>query len=143
MQKGQRVPTALGGWSFEMPSMHQTPEQPGDVAHKVRLLYAKGGAAVTGNGYRILDAATGALAATASDDSRRGGTIGAGVEVGFAPNWSVGVKYDHLFMQDSTVAFTTPAGAGFSDCIHQDVDVVTAHQLQVGGPVVPSTDLKR
>jgi hypothetical protein len=99
------------------------------------LLYATGGAAVTGDSYRILDAATGALAATASDDTRWGGTIGAGVEV--APNWSVGVEYDHLFMQDSTVAFTTPAGAGFSDRIRQDVDVVTARiNYKFGGPVV-------
>jgi outer membrane immunogenic protein len=101
------------------------------------LLYAKGGAAVTGDSYRILDAATGALAATASDDTRWGGTIGAGVEVGFAPNWSVGVEYDHLFMQDSTVAFTTPAGARFSDRIRQDVDVVTSRiNYKFGGPVV-------
>jgi outer membrane immunogenic protein len=84
-----------------------------------------------------LDAATGALAATASDDTRWGGTIGAGVEVGFAPNWSVGVEYDHLLMQDSTVAFTTLAGAGFSDRIRQDVDVVTARiNYKFGGPVV-------
>ena len=34
------------------------------------LLYAKGDAAVTGDSYRILDAANGALAATASDNTR-------------------------------------------------------------------------
>ncbi|MGY4287748.1 opacity protein-like surface antigen [Bradyrhizobium sp. LM2.7] len=31
-------------------------------------------------------------------ETRWGGTVGAGLEFGFAPNWSVGVEYDHLFM---------------------------------------------
>ena len=31
--------------------------------------------------------------------------VGVGLEYGFAPNWSVGVEYDHLFMQDRTYTF--------------------------------------
>jgi outer membrane immunogenic protein len=102
------------------------------------LLYAKGGAAVTGNRYRVFSSTTGALAATANDDTRWGGALGAGVEVGFAPGWSVGVEYDHLFMQDRTLSFTTPAGAAFgTDRIRQDVDLVTARlNYKFGGPVV-------
>ncbi|WP_024518733.1 outer membrane beta-barrel protein [Bradyrhizobium sp. Tv2a-2] len=101
------------------------------------LLYANGGAAVTGNSYRVFGPA-GALAATGGDDTRWGGAIGAGVEVGFAPNWSVGVQYDHLFMQDSTIGFTTPAGFAFaSDRISQDIDVVTARiNYKFGGPII-------
>ena len=38
-----------------------------------------------------------------------GGTVGAGLEFGFAPGWSAGVEYDHLFMQDKITTFT-PAG---------------------------------
>ena len=30
--------------------------------------------------------------------ARWGGTVGAGLEYGFAPNWSVGVEYNHIFL---------------------------------------------
>ena len=55
--------------------------------------------------------AGGALAGVTGDDTRWGGTIGVGLEYAFAPNWSVGVEYNHLFMQDRTYTFTTPGGA--------------------------------
>ena len=101
------------------------------------LLYVKGGAAVTSNSYRI-NTAAGALAGTTGDDTRWGGTIGVGVEYAFAPNWSVGLEYDHLFMQDKTYNFTGVAGLPFgSDRIRQDVDLVTARlNYKFGGPVV-------
>ena len=59
-----------------------------------------------------------------------------GLEYAFAPNWSVGVEYNHLFMQDRTYNFTTPAGAAFgADRIRQDVDLVTARlNYRFGGP---------
>ena len=44
------------------------------------LLYAKGGAAVTGDRYSINDL-TGAVAASTADDTRWGGTVGVGFEV--------------------------------------------------------------
>ena len=101
------------------------------------LLYVKGGAAVTSNRYRI-NTVAGALAGTTGDDTRWGGTIGVGLEYGFAPNWSVGLEYDHLFMQDKTYNFTTPAGLAFgSDRVRQDVDLVTARvNYKFGGPVI-------
>jgi outer membrane immunogenic protein len=101
------------------------------------LLYVKGGAAVTSNTYRI-NTGTGALFATTSDDTRWGGTIGVGAEYAFAPNWSVGVEYDHLFMQDKTYNFTNGVGALVGqDRIRQDVDLVTARlNYKFGGPVV-------
>ncbi len=101
------------------------------------LLYVKGGAAVTSNQYRI-NTVPGALFASASDDTRWGGTIGVGLEYGFAPNWSVGVEYDHLFMQDKTYDFTSPAGVLVaSDRIRQDVDLVTARlNYKFGGPII-------
>src|SRR5882724_1861304 len=77
------------------------------------LVYVKGGAAVTSNNYRSFVNATNALAGSTSDDTRWGGTIGVGAEYAFAPNWSVGLEYDHLFMQDKTYTFTTPAGGFF------------------------------
>ena len=65
------------------------------------LLYAKGGAAVTDTRYSDLITGTNTVAASASD-TRWGGAVGAGLEYGFAPNWSVGVEYDHLFMGTTT-----------------------------------------
>jgi outer membrane immunogenic protein len=73
-----------------------------------------------------------------SPQTRWGGTVGVGLEYGFAPNWSVGVEYDHLFTRDKTFNFTTPAGVLFqSDRIRQDVDLVTARvNFRFGGPVI-------
>ena len=69
-------------------------------AWNAALLYVKGGAAVTSNRFSILDTLTGIELASASS-TRWGGTVGVGFEYGFAPNWSVGVEYDHLFMGDA------------------------------------------
>jgi outer membrane immunogenic protein len=111
----------------------------GQVGYAVNnvLLYVKGGAAVTSNTYRV-NTIGGALAGVTGDDTRWGGTIGAGLEYAFAPNWSVGVEYNHLFMQDRTYTFTTPAGGAFgSDRIRQDVDLVTARvNYKFGGPSI-------
>ena len=112
----------------------------GQVGYAINnvLLYVKGGAAVTSNTYRVNTVATGALAGITGDDTRWGGTIGAGLEYAFAPNWSVGVEYNHLFMQDRTYNFTTPAGVAFgTDRIRQDIDLVTARvNYKFGGPAV-------
>ena len=82
--------------------------------------------------------ANGALAGVTGDDTRWGGTVGVGLEYGFAPNWSVGIEYNHLFLQDRTYTFTTPGGVFFStDRIGQDIDLVTARlNYKFGGPVV-------
>ena len=63
----------------------------------------------------------------------------AGLEYAFAPNWSAAIEYDHLFMQDRTISFTTP-GTGLavaSDRIRQDVDLVTVRvNYRFGGPAI-------
>ena len=101
------------------------------------LLYAKGGAAVVADRNDIL-AANGLVLATSSGDNRWGGTIGAGVEFSFAPNWSAGVEYDHLFIGNNTTTFTTTAGTFFStDRIRGDADLVTVRvNYRWGGPLV-------
>jgi outer membrane immunogenic protein len=100
------------------------------------LLYVKGGAAVTDDKYNV-STVPAALLASATE-TRWGGVIGAGLEYGFAPNWSVGVEYDHMFMGSSNINFTTPGGlAAGSDSIKQDVDLFTARvNYKFGGPVV-------
>jgi outer membrane immunogenic protein len=96
-------------------------------AWNASLFYFKGGAAVTSNRFSILDNLTGVELAAASA-TRWGGTVGVGWEYGFAPNWSAGIEYDHLFMGHANNSFTTTDVrlAGFlNDRISQDVDMVT------------------
>jgi len=97
-------------------------------AWNAALLYFKGGAAVTGNQLDIFDTATGLNLLSASN-TRWGGTVGVGFEYGFAPNWSVGVEYDHLFMGRANNTFTVGIdprlAAVLSDRVSQNVDMVT------------------
>jgi outer membrane immunogenic protein len=96
------------------------------------LVYVKGGAAVVSNKYEISSTA-GALLSSSSD-SRWGGTVGAGLEYGFAPNWSVGVEYNHIFLSDKDVTF---AGFAGSERIRQDVDMgLVRLNYKFGGPVI-------
>lgn len=105
------------------------------------LFYVKGGGAVVGDKYRIYTApgfvGAGTVLASAKE-TRWGGTVGAGLEVGFAQNWSVGVEYDHIFLGTRTIGFTTPAGAAFgSDRIRESVDIgLVRLNYRFGGPVV-------
>jgi outer membrane immunogenic protein len=102
------------------------------------LLYVKGGAAVTDSRYDITTVVGNALVANTGDQTRWGATVGAGLEYGFAPNWSAAIEYDHIFSQNQTFNFNTPAGAFFGpERIRQDVDLVTARvNYRWGGPVV-------
>ena len=111
------------------------------------LWYVKGGAAVTDDKYSgtvTTPPFTGALFDSASE-TRWGGVVGTGLEFGFAPNWSVAVEYDHLFMGNRAITSTStgvlagiPAGSIFrTDSIRQDVDMVTARiNFRFGGPAV-------
>jgi outer membrane immunogenic protein len=101
------------------------------------LLYVKGGAAVTNNKYSSFFTATGVVFNQASD-ARWGGAVGTGLEFGFAPNWSVAVEYDHLFMGSPSIVFPTSAIAVTrSDNIGQDVDMGTVRvNYRFGGPIV-------
>ena len=104
------------------------------------LLYVKGGAAVTADRFNVTTTVGNVLAGTTGDQTRWGGTAGAGVEFGFAPNWSAGVEYNHLFMGNKLATFTTPPAGTFfgTDNIRQDVDLVTARvNYRWGGPSVP------
>ena len=89
------------------------------------LLYVKGGAAVTDNHYSSFFTATNVVF-NQTDETRWGGAVGAGVEFKFAPNWSTGLEYDHLFMGTDSVTFPASAIAVTrSDNIRQDVDIGT------------------
>jgi outer membrane immunogenic protein len=115
------------------------------------LLYVKGGAAVTADKYNELLSQIGPFPAgtvfAQASETRWGGAAGVGIEFGFAPNWSAGVEYDHLFMGSRNVTETTTGATGIfgpaagtvfrTDNIRQDVDMVTARiNYRFGGPVV-------
>ena len=101
------------------------------------LFYVKGGGAVVGDKYSTNVIATGGLNDSARE-TRWGGTIGAGLEYGFAPNWSLGVEYDHMFLGNRNVTATTPAGVfNATDRIGQDVDLGTVRlNYRWGGPMI-------
>ena len=104
------------------------------------LFFVKGGAAVTGNRYDAFSSAGGVPLASASE-SRWGGTLGAGIEFGFARDWSLGVEYDHLFMGTRNLNFTDPTGAFFqTESIRQDVDIgLVRLNYRFGGWGAPMT----
>ena len=87
------------------------------------LWYFKGGGAVTRAKYNgLFDGGS-----DHASETRWGGAVGTGFEYGFAPNWSVGVEYDHLFMDkhDNTFTLAGLGGATRTDSIKQDVDMAT------------------
>ncbi|MGA2997606.1 outer membrane protein [Bradyrhizobium sp.] len=96
------------------------------------LLYVKGGAAVTDNKYAVFSA-PGGFVLDNTNETRWGAAVGVGIEYAFAPNWSLGFEYDHLFMGNKDV------NDGFLvvDHIKEDVDIFTARvNYKFGGPVV-------
>jgi len=87
------------------------------------LAYLKGGAAVTNDRYDTVTTGTNLLLSRANT-TRWGGTVGVGVEYAFAPNWSVGVEYDHLFMGNKNLNFVNAAGATLmTRRINEDIDI--------------------
>jgi outer membrane immunogenic protein len=104
------------------------------------LLYAKGGAAVVDQRYDFISNATGLATASADYNTRWGATVGAGIEVGFGPGWSVGFEYDHIFLSGHDLTFVnTTTGLALASTYHTsgDVDLATVRlNYRWGGPVV-------
>jgi len=93
------------------------------------LWYAKGGAAVVDNSWNWNNASSG-------DNTKWGGTIGTGLEIGFAPNWSVGIEYDHLFLGDQDITYTR-GRTTVTSSVSQNVDMgLVRLNYKFGGPVV-------
>ena len=103
------------------------------------LFYVKGGAAVTDRKYDFVSNATGNTVASSGYSTRWGGTVGVGLEYGFAPNWSAAVEYDHIFESRHTVGFTDAAGFPLADRYSSggDTDLVTVRlNYRWGGPLI-------
>lgn len=108
-------------------------------AWNAALLYVKGGAAVTSNRFDVFSTATG-VGLVSSTSTRWGGAVGVGFEYGFAPNWSIGLEYDHLFMghDNNSFSIVNPILAGAVNRIGEDVDLVTLrlnYRFGWGAPV--------
>jgi outer membrane immunogenic protein len=102
------------------------------------LWYVKGGAAVARDKYEGVTTINGFVFDRATD-TRWGGVVGTGIEFAFAPNWSVALEYDHLFMgrQDVTLTATNTNLFSRGESIRQDIDMVTARiNYRFGGPIV-------
>ena len=107
------------------------------------LLYVKGGAAIVSNKYDVRGdlVGFGNLGSLSGSETRWGGTVGVGLDYGFAPNWSVGVEWDHIFLSGHTANLNgfDFAGDPMTGTIRtsQDVDMVLARlNYKFGGPVV-------
>jgi outer membrane immunogenic protein len=104
----------------------------GQVGYAINnvLLYVKGGAAVADVKHSV-DNGVGFFAS--NSNTRWGGTVGAGVEFGFMPGWSVGFEYDHLFLGRDNFNVTPFDFVS----VKQDVDLFTARlNYKFGGPVI-------
>ena len=86
------------------------------------LLYAKGGAAVTDRNYEFT---TGGLTTGSTGyDTRWSPTVGAGLEFGFAQNWSLGVEYNHIFEDRHDAGFVVPGFGTVTERAGGDTDMV-------------------
>lgn len=104
------------------------------------LWYVKGGAAVANQRWDLFSTAAG-IGIAQAERTRWGGTVGTGIEYGFAPNWSVALEYDYLFRVSDSTTFLTPALAPVTSITantRSDVNLITARiNYRFGGPVVP------
>jgi outer membrane immunogenic protein len=92
------------------------------------LFYVKGGAALANQRVDLINTFTG-IGLAQAERTRWGGTVGVGFEYGFAPNWSVGLEYDHLFRVSDSRTFLTPALAPINSITantRSDIDMITA-----------------
>ena len=112
------------------------------------LLYVKGGGAMVNSKYDYTSKPGdwyGNFYGSVSE-SRWNPTVGAGAEFAFAPNWSVGAEYNHVFMSsaDQTLSCTGTYSGGYpcgfaTDAMHvkQDVDMASVRlNYRFGGPTV-------
>ena len=107
------------------------------------LFYGKGGVAWTNNDYNH-PATSGAGAGNiplnyTGSDTRTGWLVGAGVEYGFAPNWSAKLEYNYMDFGSKNVTLNDPTGRWVAFGINQTVNVIEVglnYRFNYGGPVV-------
>jgi len=96
------------------------------VAANNWLFYAKGGGGWVGvNEFTLTNVPTGTSISFSNSNTNSGWLAGAGIEWGFAPNWTARIEYDFLSLNNQT--FTVPAGAPF---LAGDVITTTNRDVQ-------------
>ena len=95
-------------------------------AWNASLFYVKGGAAVASQRFDIFNTLTG-IGIAQANRTRWGGTVGVGWEYGFAPNWTAGIEYDHIFSESDSRTFLTPnlAVASVTANTRTDINMIT------------------
>jgi outer membrane immunogenic protein len=113
-------------------------------AWNASLFYFKGGAAVANQRWDLFNTVTGVGLASA-ERTRWGGTVGVGWEYGFAPNWSAGIEYDHIWGQSDSRTFLTPGLAPAVTSVtantRSDIDMITGrinYRFGWGSPAIVS-----
>jgi len=96
------------------------------------LLYARGGAGWASNTF---SSSVAGVTLASQYEGRWGGLLGAGLEYGITPNWTVGVEYNHYFL--GSVNDAIGGVALTSEHVSQSLDTVTARiNYKFGGPIV-------
>lgn len=98
------------------------------------LLYVTGGGAWARDKFDYVAAGVG----TASTKQNRAGwTVGAGLEYGLSPNWSIAAQYNYVNLGDKDVTFGAPL-APFTDRVEQDLHLATVRlNYRFGGYGAP------
>jgi outer membrane immunogenic protein len=94
------------------------------------LFYAKGGGGWVGvSNPTITNVTTGGSISVSNSNSNGGWLAGAGVEVGFAPNWTARLEYDFLGLSSKSYTVTAPSFPTFNGDVitvsNRDVQTVT------------------
>jgi outer membrane immunogenic protein len=98
------------------------------------LLYAAGGYAVAGTKSSVQPTGS-SLVLDTQDDTRNGWTVGAGIEYGFLPQWSLKAEYLYVKLEDKP--FTTiTLGPAFNRTVTLDDNIVRfGVNYRFAGPV--------
>jgi outer membrane immunogenic protein len=87
------------------------------------LLYVSGGGAWVRDKFEVVTVPFGSTAST--KQNRTGWTVGAGLEYGLAPNWSIALQYNYIDLGDKGVTFDLGAGP-FTYQADQHIHLATA-----------------
>jgi opacity protein-like surface antigen len=88
------------------------------------LIYGKGGAAWDTESHFALNISAVPNPYFSGNDSRRGWTVGAGLEYAFTPAWSGKIEYDYLSFANETIGFNDGAGNTSNVGMSQNINVV-------------------
>lgn len=109
-------------WETRVSSVATLMAKLGYLFNPVTQLYGKAGVGWVRD--RFTCAGVGCSPAYILNDTRSGFDLGIGLAWMFAPNWDVFVEYDHMWLGDKTLTFTSPPGAPFDEAIKQRLDKV-------------------